>query len=89
MPAVRVVFQQASDPIGAILRAKDVFESAFGHAYHSAKQIFSYTRMAHPKDFNLAITDAKEAYLSNGGAPEVDLAPFLSRWRLCLRHIKS
>ena len=52
--------------------ANRAFHSAYGPAYYSAEHVYATTRAKHPKDQQVAIKAAKEAYLSNGGNAAFD-----------------
>jgi len=52
--------------------ANRAFQSAYGPAYYSAEHVYGTMRAKHPKDQQVAIKAAKEAYLSNGGNAAFD-----------------
>jgi len=52
--------------------ANQAFQSAYGPAYYAAEHVYSIMRAKHPKDQQVAIKAAKEAYLNNGGNAAFD-----------------
>lgn len=67
----KVVYaKDVSDEV--IQAANQAFNSAYGPAYFAAEHVYGTMRAKHPKDQQVAIKAAKEAYLDNGGNAAFD-----------------
>ncbi len=77
MHLMTAVFEAALHPLEVVDAALAAFQSVGGEAYFVARQVFTATRMAHPKDLQKAVGDARDAFIDAHGTSDLDLSPFL------------
>jgi hypothetical protein len=86
MQVLMAVVNASPFPLDVLEQARSVFQAVDGPAYFAAKQVYSSTRMAHPKDLQKAITDARETYIHAGGPSDYDPTPYFGQYMsMCLQ----